>query len=163
MPKKQPETLNVYVRLMLDEYKPSNVTDIELQTRNDFFNHLPEAWQKYIYKTAINTFKFFPKLAELNAIYDTLVKNKNRELQEITNTKNEEKCELCQDSGFVEYFRLGDRVLSQEEYFGNVKKYFGKCRKHICTCRCNVGQSKENSNHFYRYSDLFPEDGNGTV
>ena len=157
MAKKQPEMLNVYVRLMLDEYKPSNVTDIELQTRNDFFNHLPAAWQKYIYQTAINTIKYFPKLAELNAIYDNLVKNKNNQLKGITSTKNAEKCELCQDSGFVEYFRYGDKVLSEKEYFSNLKKHFGKCRKYICTCKCNVGQSKENSNHFYRYADLFSD------
>ncbi len=157
MEKKKTELLNIYVRFMLDEYKPSNVTDIELQNRNDFFNRLHEKWQKIIYQTAIRTYKYFPKLAELHAIYDNLVKNKNLKEHGFTATVNTHKCELCSDSGFVEYFRFGDTVLSEEEYFGNTKKYFGKCKKHICTCRCNVGQSKENSNHFYRYSDLFPD------
>ncbi|MBP3447726.1 MAG: hypothetical protein J6K51_01750 [Clostridia bacterium] len=157
MAKKQTELLNMYLKWMLEEYKPSNVTDSELQSRNDFFNHLPEKWQKIIYQTAIRTHKYFPKLAELNAIYDNLVKNKNLREHGFTFTTNTEKCELCQDSGFVEYFRYGDKVLSEKEYFSNVKQYFGKCKKHICTCKCNVGQSKENSNHFYRYTDLFPD------
>ncbi len=153
----KPEVLNLYVRLMLDEYKPANITNIELQTRNDFFNRLPEPWQKYIYKTAISTIKYFPKLAELNKIYDDLVRNKNNKTREFISARNETTCSICSDVGFYEYYRFKGKVLTREEYFGNTKKYFGKCKKYICTCKCNVGQSKENSNHFYRYSDLFPE------
>lgn len=154
----KPEVLNSYVRLMQDIYKPSNLTDIELQLCNDFFNSLPPVFQKYVFNTMVNRLKYWPKPAELNQIYDEVVKKKNQKNIEFLSVKNAEKCPICNDSGFYEYYRLNGKVLTDKEYFANIKKHFGKCSKHICTCKCNVGQSKENNNHFYRYSDLFPDD-----
>lgn len=148
------EAVNRYVRHLIDEYKPSNLTDIEIQLRNDFFNRLPELWQKYIFKTAVHRCRYFPKTAELEKIYDEFIRSKNKEVSDV-NEQNDEPCLLCGDTGFCEYFRYGDKVLSLEDYFSDVQKYIGKAKKFLCTCRCNVGRSKENSNRFFRYEDLF--------
>lgn len=155
---KKVELLNTNVRLMIDVLKPSNLTDIELQLCNDFFNSLPVPFQKYVFKKIINTFKWWPKPAELHQVYDECVKKKNQDSAEIFLVKNAEPCVICGDTGFFEYFRYKGKVLTNREYFANIKKYFGKCTKHIGTCKCNVGRSKESSNRFYCYSELFHEE-----
>lgn len=145
-----------YTINLLDYYSNQNVSPIHIKLVDDFFKPLPENYAKYMFKVCVETLTYFPKVAELNKIFDNFSKRHNKGKFEKEKIYNKDKCSICNNTGtFIYYKNKQDEYLNNDQYFKNYSKNRVECKQYMGICNCEVGRTKQ-STYFRNFEDIFP-------
>jgi hypothetical protein len=148
-----------YTKFLLDYHSTQTISAIHSKLVDDFFSPLPENYAKYVFKVCIERLNFFPKVAELNDIFDAFSKNHNKGTYEKERVYNKTKCSICGNEGHFTYYKKANGTyICDVEFYEDYKRNRAECKTYVGVCKCGVGQSKTSRYH-RNYEDIFP---NGT-